>query len=120
MISDLPFRNITLSVGWRRDGGRGQWKGNLLGTCCSDIAGIEEGKEALHSGKGNGDGEEKMNLRAMSMSLGLIEYSEWWKDSRQGWVPHLLLSWLCESCLAKERIRVSFNRHYQVLNSILF
>lgn len=35
-----------------------------------------EGKEALHSGMGNGDGEEKMNLRAMSMALGLIEYSE--------------------------------------------
>lgn len=73
MISDLPFGNITLAIGWRMDRSRGQGKRNLL----RDVAVIQvEGKEVLHSCGGNGDGEGKMDLRAMSMVLGLTEYSE--------------------------------------------
>lgn len=41
-------------------------------------------EERLCSGTSSGDGKEEMDLRAMSMVSGLIEYSEQWQESSQG------------------------------------
>lgn len=62
-------------------------KGKPLRDCWGDIGG-----ESLHSGNSSEDGKKEMDLRAMSMALGLTEYNEWWRGS-QGWVPYLLSSW---------------------------